>query len=108
MPFDTYNFLVVGLTGFVTVWTFRKYAGSKEKLDSFEYLGISAFWGLVVLCTSSMLLDDKGTKAADEMFKNPYVSGFVMSLLGGAAGGISGLVTRLKPLAFIKKLIKKD
>jgi hypothetical protein len=84
MSFDTYSFFLVGLSGFMTVWTFRYFTGSKKTAE-FEYVGLSAFWGLVMLVIWESL-PKAHPEQITELLSNPYAAGFVLSLLGALVG----------------------
>jgi hypothetical protein len=87
--FGEMTFFYIGLSGFMTVWTFRKTIGRKDKLSEFEYIGFSAFWGLAVLlfiefiatCLDG-LFNLHQMEAIKKVFENPFATGFGFSILG--------------------------
>lgn len=80
MEFDTEIFFLIVLSGFITVWTFRYFTGLKKTGD-FEYLGLSAFWGLFNIIVLELLLLNDKTKISQSL-ANPYAAGFVLCILG--------------------------
>ncbi len=73
------------------VWVFRKAAGSKDKLCEFEYLGFSAFWGIVLMMILGMMAKFKAPPTdVIQAFGNPLVAGFCMSLMGMAGAALIG------------------
>lgn len=96
MNFETYSYFAIILSGFVAVWTYRHITKSEAKITEFEYLGWSAFWGLTILISFQLLakclhLDSQGF---NDLFKNPFAVGFLMSLIGLAGGYFVGLTAR--------------
>lgn len=83
MSIDTQIYLYIILSGFITVWTFRYLKGSQQKLDNFEYLGFSAFWGLIILVLYEFYIKwrfDGDMEKFNRMFSNPFATGLVLSL----------------------------
>ena len=96
MSVDTQTFFQIILAGFVIVWAFRKTAGRVSKIGDFEYFGLSAFWGLVVL----VVMEAIPTKHSDDiknLLVNPYATGLVFSLFGGVLAGWTGFLTKHDP-----------
>jgi hypothetical protein len=95
MPLDTANFFLFGLSGFVTVWTFRKF--SKTKGDSeFEYLALSFFWGITNFVLVSWV-DHWSPKALDSLNKltaYPFAFGFALSSYGFILGWLGSKLVR--------------
>ncbi len=105
-PIDTYNFFFIVLSGFMTVWTFRYFSRSQKKGD-FEYLGLSAFWGLV-LCAIVGLFFKYSNIPSDKInlfSSNPYAGGFTLSLIGIVGVYIANVVVKI--VKQVKDLIKK-
>jgi hypothetical protein len=92
MPIDTQWFLEVFLGGFMTVWAFRYFSGSKEKYAEFEWLALSAVWGIVLIGMVGML-PDKDQLA--KLFSNPLATGLTSSLLGLFFGYAGSRIARM-------------
>lgn len=93
MAVETFTFFEIILAGFVAVWTYRYFSKSQTKLSDFEYLGWSAFWGLAILVSFQLITKLFGTDIED-LLKNPFATGFLMSIIGLTAGTILGFVVR--------------
>ncbi|MBP9731865.1 MAG: hypothetical protein KBD29_00175 [Candidatus Magasanikbacteria bacterium] len=109
MEIDSQVYFYVVLSGFITVWTFRYLTKSKKQSDTFEYLGLSAFWGLIiiVLSTSYLKLVGKNVEEINTFYTNPLSVGFNLSIFFGPFLGFLGylLVRPIKSL--IGKILKK-
>lgn len=102
------NALYLVIPGFVVVWSFRHFSHS-TKAGDFEFLGLSAVWGLilVVLVEGAIHLvcrlpwdsvcpgRDPG-RNIQELFSNPYAFAILMLPLGFAVGGLGSAVTQTK------------
>jgi hypothetical protein len=99
MSFDIETFYRLILSGFVTVWAFRRFsAHPKAKQSDFEYLGLSAFWGLVVLLLLAWI-ERETPERINDLFANPFATGVVFSALGASIGFLgSSLFHRTNPL----------
>lgn len=89
MSFDTQTFFLIILSGFVTVWTFRHFMEIRKTGD-FEYLALSAFWGLFNIAVVEISLLNDQTKIS-QVITNPYAGGFVLCIFGflfGLGGAI--------------------
>lgn len=96
MNFEAYSYFAIILSGFVAVWTYRHFVKSQAKITEFEYLGWSAFWGLIIIVLFQLWakLINFNTPAFNEIFKNPFATGLLMSILGLVGGMVTGLVIR--------------
>ncbi len=96
MNFEAYSYFAVILSGFVAVWMYRHISKSKEKISEFEYLGWSAFWGLVIIFSFQLLakLLHLDSQSFNDIFKNPFATGLLMSILGLVSGTCVGLGAR--------------
>jgi len=97
MSFDTYSFFLIGLSGFITVWTFR-YLTKSEKTAEFEYICLSAFWGIAILAIweSSQSIVKSSPDHIRQFLSNPYAAGFVLSFLGMIFGFVGAHVANFK------------
>lgn len=43
------GYILFVIPGFIAVWTFRHFTGSKDKLGEFEYVMWSSIWGFILL-----------------------------------------------------------
>lgn len=59
MPSDPFSYFVIILGGFAVVCAFRKASGTTKPLSEFEYLGFSAFWGILLFMFFAWLLRGK-------------------------------------------------
>ncbi len=88
MNIDTSYYLLIVLSGFMFLWSFRKIGMARKQLSDFECLGFSTFFGIWILAGYSWL-----TSAHPESLKalvdNPLLAGSVLSSLGLLLG--SGL-----------------
>lgn len=89
---DTYTFFLIGMSGFMTVWTFRKAAGFKQKFSDFEYIGFSAFVGLSIIFVLEWL--SKDPSKISQMFNNPFAGGFALAIIGIFFGAVVGWTWR--------------
>ncbi len=96
MNFETYSYFVIILSGFVTVWMYKHFSKSQTKITEFEYLGWSAFWGLVIMASFQLIakIFHVDTQGFNDLFKNPFATGLIMSILGLVSGMGSGLIMR--------------
>jgi len=98
MDLGTYSYFLIIFGGFGLVWGYRKGIGSKKQISDFEYLGFSAFWGVMVTAGMQGLLEKDPNKLS-EFFKNGYVAGaslFLFALLLGL--GIGWVLTLIRGL----------
>lgn len=99
MNFETYSYFVIVLSGFVAVWTYRNITKSQSKISEFEYLGWSAFWGLVIMISfqliAKLLQPDQNLSG---LFQNPFATGFIMSILGLIGGAFFALCNKNKKI----------
>ena len=109
MNIDAYSFLTLGVSGFMTVWTFRKLTKQKEKLGEFEYLGLSTFWGMIIIFTA-LLIPKTNPENFYKAFNNPFAVGFVfscfgiiMAILGAELFWIGLLISKTKFFMRLKK-----
>jgi len=81
ISFDTVAFFEIILGGFMAVWVFRYFAGSERKYSEFEWFGLSAFWGLVILAlwNSFAQLTPELQTQTNELLKNPFATGLTLS-----------------------------
>lgn len=96
MNFEAYSYFAIILSGFVAVWMYRHFSKSQAKISEFEYLGWSAFWGLVIIVSFQLVakLIHVDNPAFNEVFKNPFATGLITSVLGLVGGTVMGLVVR--------------
>jgi len=104
MTFDTQTFFFIILGGFITVWTFRYITNSKKAMDSFEYLGLSAFWGLFIIMMFESI--QKDLDKVDRMFQNQYAAGFIFSVLFAPFLGLVGSVL-VRPMRYLINKLRK-
>ena len=74
---DTIHFFIFVIPGAITVWAFRYFRKSK-KMGDFEYLALSAFWGLMMLATLSFFIPEEAAR----LLKNPYALALSFSIVG--------------------------
>lgn len=96
MNFEAYSYFAIILSGFVSVWTYRHFTKSQTKISEFEYLGWSAFWGLVILTSFQLVakLMHLDSPSFNDIFKNPFATGLITSILGLVGGMCVGLGAR--------------
>jgi len=92
MPLETQSFFIIILSGFITVWGFRKVSHSKKAISDFEYLGFSAFWGVLLMGIYGWLQKDNPGLA--ETISNPFSFGLTLSFFGFLSSILLGLVVR--------------
>ena len=63
----------------MTVYSYRFFIKSDKKLAEFEWLGLSAFWGLILIAFLSSL---KSNPHLTEMFANPFATALVATTFG--------------------------
>jgi hypothetical protein len=86
MTYDIETFYQLILAGFITVWTYRHTSRKPLKHQpEFEYLGLSAFWGLAILLFMAWT-QRRNPEYLEGLLTNPYASGAVFSFLGGMLG----------------------
>ncbi len=78
------NFLIFIIPGFVTVWSFRFFSRI-EKKGEFELLGLSFFWGLLILVIILPVLKIV-LKESNEFFNNPYAISLAASFFSPFIG----------------------
>lgn len=84
----------------MTVWVFRKTVKSKEKLGEFEYIGFSAFWGIILIALYNSVRAHFPSSPTADLFSNPFAAGLCLSIAGMIGAWVSGLVWN-----FLKKVI---
>ena len=92
MTLDTMTFFEIVLSGFMTVWTFHHFSKSDKKYAEFEWLGLSTFWGLVIITTVTWLL--KSYPNLNDLLANPFATGLVTSFFGIILGFVGGKISR--------------
>jgi hypothetical protein len=75
----------------MTVWTFRYSADLKEKLGEFEYAGLSAFIGIIILALYNLTPKQNPDEVA-KLFSNPFSTAITFSIFGMIFAWIAGLV----------------
>jgi len=99
-----FEFLIFVIPGFITVWAFRYFTKSKKTGD-FEYLGLSFFWGLIMLLIFELIGSEESIK---KLLQNYYATAIVLSLFGFIFGWLGSIIPEIKILInLIKKKIKK-
>lgn len=104
MSFDTQTFFTIILSGFITVWVFRYMTKSEKYIDTFEYLGLSAFWGLMIICIFEFLQKDQ--EKVSNLLNNHYASGIIFSLFFAPLLGFLGSILA-RPLKHVFNKIRK-
>jgi hypothetical protein len=84
MPIDTQAFFLIIMSGFITVWSYRKRA--RSNFSDFEYLGFSAFWGFLNMSLWSYVQPQQFEK----IVVNPLTGGLFLALGGYIIGAIVG------------------
>lgn len=107
MNFEVYTYFTIVLSGFVAVWTYRNKTKSETNISDFEYLGWSAFWGLIILisyqCVAKLIGVDP--ESLTKLFGNPFATGILMSILGLVGGFVFGCSFRdLKSKGYFDKI----
>lgn len=91
MDIDSYNFFLIILGGFFAVWSYRKTSRWKRDITDFEYLGFSAFWGLLLMglmaISSNIQNKDFGV-----ILESPYITGSILSFGGVIIGTFTARV----------------
>lgn len=95
-----FQFLIFVIPGFVTVWTFRYFTKSEKKGD-FEFLGLSFFWGLIILLFYELV---SPKESINKLLENHYAAAFVFSLVGPIFGWLG---SRMSKAEWFRGLIKK-
>ena len=104
MSFDTQTFFTIILSGFITVWVFRYMTKSEKRIDTFEYLGLSAFWGLIIIFIFQYLQKDQ--EKVNNLLNNYYASAIVFSLFFAPLLGFLGSVLA-RPLKYFFDGVRK-
>lgn len=104
MTLDTQTFFYIILGGFITVWTFRYITKSNKAIDSFEYLGLSAFWGLFILMIFELILKDP--EKINKALQNQYSAGFIFSIVFAPLLGLLG-GTLARPVRYVSDKLRK-
>lgn len=90
------NFLLFIIPGFIIVWSFRYFTGSRKTGD-FEFLGLSFFWGLTNLLLTFLYYKTFWSQEKFQtMLENPYGAVFTLSLFGFTLGWIGGALSKIK------------
>ncbi len=100
-PLNFHFFLFV-IPGFITVWSFRYFIGSKEKRD-FEYFALSALWGLLMFLLYSFFSKQENLV---KLFENPYAAAIILSILGLIMGWLGSVLSRTKSFQKIVHWLK--
>jgi len=87
-----FNFFLFIIPGFITVWSFRYFIGSKEKRD-FEYFALSAFWGLLMFIFYILISKQENII---KLFESPYAAAVALSILGVSMGWLGSIIIRSK------------
>ena len=103
-PVDTIWFFEVFLSGFMTVWTFRYFSNIKEKYAEFEWLALSAFWGLFMLALIGLLPDKEQIK---NLLMNPFAAGLILSVFGLIVGYAGSRIRRIKWFKWVINFLGK-
>lgn len=91
-PFDNiYIYFFVILGGFMLVRSFRVSMNYKEKLGEFEYLGLSSFWGIVILFVWSIF----ATKTNSGSINNILEGGVLLTLIGFLLGKMAAWLLKM-------------
>jgi len=92
------SYFLLVLSGFGTVWIFRKLTGRREKkITEFEYAGFSTLWGIFVFEISRWLLIISPENIT-EIVSQPYFASpglFFMGVMLGALGALAEWVMRV-------------
>lgn len=91
MDIDTYTYFLIILAGFGLVWGYRKGNGSRKTISDFEYLGFSAFWGVIVVAAYQEM-NKSNPEKFNELVNNPYAAGVVLFMIGVLAGFLVGAI----------------
>jgi hypothetical protein len=98
MSLDTYTFFLVILSGFMFVWSFRRFSKTTREISDFEYLGFSAFWGTFILTRIILIAENSSGYDMSKMYlmmdKSPHIAGATFSFYGLIFGSVTGLVIR--------------
>jgi hypothetical protein len=106
MTIDTFVFYELALSGFIAVWIFRYFTGRKEKNSEFEWLGLSAFWGLVILIiVEAIHLPEQQLK---DLLGNPFAAGLALSTFGIVLGYMGSRFVRIKLFKRLITYLGKD
>lgn len=103
-PIDIFHLLLFTIPGFFIVWSFRKVNG-ENKINDFEYLMFSVFWGVILLAFfGSQLPKEK----LNLILSNPYAGCLIFSIFGIFFGNGIGQLTKNKDFFIIiyTKIIK--
>jgi len=93
MNVDIQWFFEIFMAGFMTVWSFRYFSGSKEKYSEFEWFALSAFWGIVIIGLIPLFPNSQETK---DLINNPFETGFTFSFVGLFIGYAGSRIARMK------------
>lgn len=95
MNFEVYSYFSIVLAGFITVWMYRHFSKSKNKISDFEYLGWSSFWGLFIITFYQLLgmFLNIDSEKLNGLFSNPFATGLLMSIIGMVGGICTGLIS---------------
>lgn len=104
MNFDAQTFFTIILSGFITVWVFRYMTKTEKHLDTFEYLCLSAFWGLIIILIFEFLQKDQEKIVG--LLTNHYASGIIFSLFFAPLLGFLGSILA-GPLKYIFNKIRR-
>lgn len=80
----------------MTVWSYRKTTKSTKPINQFEYIGFSAFWGIILIILYDLLTKIK--EPSTDLLSNPFATGFCLSLIGIGLGYLGGSI-----ILFFKK-----
>lgn len=88
---DIIHFLIFIVPGAIAVWSFRHFTKSNKQGD-FEYLTLSAFWGVIILAIQSLIVS---TSELNKLLSNPYAATMVLSLFGFFGGWLASKIAKL-------------
>lgn len=94
MTLDTTIFFEIALSGFLTVWVFRSLNGKKDKYSEFEWLGLSTFWGLLIIMLFTTIF--KAYPHLQDILNNPFATAIITSIIGIGLGFIGNEINKWK------------
>lgn len=94
MTLDTITFFEIALSGFMTMWIFRHFTKNDKKMAEFEWLGLSVFWGLLIMTLLSGLNSLKPYPNMQEFLSNPLATGLGTSIIGIVIGFFGAQVNK--------------
>ena len=103
MTLDTYTFFEIILSGFIMIKTYRLFQENMTKYSEFEWLGLSAFWGLIIMLTVSSVQNN--SVIMHDLIINPLNTGIVMSMFGIIFGWLASIISRRRVVRYIIKTV---